>query len=676
MPFRIRFFAALSVVLCVYADASAYGETNDVVIISAPRLDYLDLMSVNPAADVTVIDREMIRQAGVSSVPELLQTEANLLVRGEGGSGSRGQLSMRGFGDNSHVRMLVLVDGHKINPPDMAQMDWQNVPVSSIERIEVVRGGQNVLYGNHALAGVIKITTKRGGRTAVDLSETIGSFGYLNGSVFFGSSAGDVDWSLSINGTEYSGYRENSSSDSLSFSSSAGWFMNDTDVLTLRISGSDSFQQFPGPLSYEDMMSDSGQSDNSGDQFAETLSGLAALLYESEREWGAGRINFGLNTRSIESSISGQYARHCLTGLSVAPRIRLGSEDDFLLTGVDLFYDMVDVDNYYNEERTIVESWAELSRMTAASYLFMQRTLADQTILSGGARIEYAGTDNVYTHYRQEHLLPFLGPFPNPDYQNPADVDEERSFDDLVEKYGWAAELSVNHALSETIDVFGGYDRVYRYPTLDEAASYQGYPLSDPLNSDLDPEQGNNFEIGGRYDNDRWIASVTFFYLMLENEIIFDSDAELNVNIGATRRLGAELFASWDKKMCGLSSRWTVLNARFSDGEYKNKRVPLVPGIHGNIRGWVKLTDRLRCSVDWSYISGQYQGNDFGNESFRRMDAYDLVQMQAAYSVTDKASFNISVQNLFDENYAPSAFSGGFYPGAGRSFRVGMKVHF
>ena len=157
MSYRSHLFAGLMLL------APAFAGTNNAIIVSAPRLDDLDLMDVTVAADVTVIDRATVEQSGAASVPELLQNEANLLIRGQGGNASDGQISMRGFGDNSQVRVLVLVDGHKANRPDMGMIDWQRLPVSSIERIEVIRGGQNVLYGNHALSGVVKITTKRGG---------------------------------------------------------------------------------------------------------------------------------------------------------------------------------------------------------------------------------------------------------------------------------------------------------------------------------------------------------------------------------------------------------------------------------------------------------------------------------------------------------------------------------
>ncbi len=85
---------------------------------------------------------------------------------------------MRGFGDASVTRVLVLVDGRRVNRPDLAGTNWLQVPVEDVERVEVVRGPASVLYGDHAVGGVINIITKKGGeKLSVTASGMGGSFG-------------------------------------------------------------------------------------------------------------------------------------------------------------------------------------------------------------------------------------------------------------------------------------------------------------------------------------------------------------------------------------------------------------------------------------------------------------------------------------------------------------------
>jgi len=634
MSFRSQFVAGLLL------SASAFAGTNNAIIVSAPRLDDLDLMDMAVAADVTVIDRETIERSGATAVPQLLEQQANVLVRGQGGNATDGQLSMRGFGDNSGVRVLVLVDGHKANRPDMGGIDWQTLPVSNIEKIEVIRGGQNVLYGNHALSGVVKITTKRGEDAGLQLDGSVGSYGYYSGSASYGGTVGDADFLGGLQHSQYDGYRDNSATEATTANASAGWYMNDADTLTLRASGGKSYLQFPGALSYEQMQDDPTQSLNSGNQYSDVWSGQATLLYETERDWGAARMNAGASFINRENSISGIYNQNDIKGFSLAPRARLGSEDDFWMAGFDFFYDQLDQENYLN-------------------------------IINGGVRYEYAGTDNHYVEYVENQLEEFIGPFPNPDYKNPPDINPTNSFDGVVAKQGWAAELSVSQELSEQWDVFAGYDRVYRYPTLDEAAAYQGYPLSDPLNEDLDPEQGNNFEIGTTYEDRTWRVSLTGFYLALDNEIAYDDVAKLNRNMSATRRIGVEPELMWKKDWYGASTRWTFVDARMDGGPNDGNQVPLVPWAYGVISAWIEPVAMLRLAASYTFVSEQYQGNDEAN-AWRKMDAYGLVGLRANLALRDSLDLYFSVHNLLDETYAYSAYTHRYYPGTGRSFRAGI----
>ena len=168
-------------------------------MITAPRIDDLDLMAVDTAADVSVIDRESIEQSGAVSVPDLLSSEGQ-----RAGARERrvmritGQIAMRGFGDNAHLRTLVLVDGHRLSRPDMGGIGWQSIPVSNIDRIEVIRGGQNVLYGDRAVGGVIKITTKSGADAGTRLGGSVGSFGTVSGYAGQGGALGDLDYYVGV----------------------------------------------------------------------------------------------------------------------------------------------------------------------------------------------------------------------------------------------------------------------------------------------------------------------------------------------------------------------------------------------------------------------------------------------------------------------------------------------
>ncbi len=635
-------------------------------------------MAVDAAADVTVIDRQTIEQSGAVSVPDLLRTEANVLVRGTTGTGMDGQISMRGFGDNSHLRTLVLVDGHRLNSPDMGAMDWQSVPLSNIERVEVVRGGQNVLYGDRAVGGVVKITTKRGAEAGTRIGASIGSFGYVGGSLGHGGALGDVDYYAGLDGYELDGFRDHSSSRGATLSGSMTWYAGDADTLSLRTSYTDSFMQFPGALSYDQMKADPTQS-ISGQGESDMRSSLNSLLWEGGRSWGAVRIATGLNVRDLDWELDGLYGRNFQTGYSFGPRVRLGSEVNFFMTGVDGSYDSLDFDDLHPDDPRYRRAWAELERLTFSPYVFAQRKLSAKTTVNGGARHEHARTDNLYVDYVDNQVLPFIelggiGLVPNPDYKNPPDT-TTNSFAGIISKDGWAAELSLIQDINENWSAWIGYDRLYRYPVLDEVASYQGFPLSDPLNQDLDPETGNEFEVGLDCSAEQWKISCSSFYMMMDNEIVFDDVANLNRNIGSTRRAGLDAELAMDREWYGAGIRWAFQDARLRGGANDGNRVPLVPWMYGTGSVWVDPAASVRLTLTYSYVSEQYQGNDEENVG-RKMDAYGLLAVRADIAVTDYAQIGLAVNNLLDEVYATSAYGGAFYPGAGRSFMAGLTLEF
>ncbi len=81
---------------------------------------------------------------------------------------------MRGMGN---AKVLVLLDGVPMMDPFYLTTQWFKAPLSSIERVEVLRGGNSSLWGNMAVAGVVNIVTKRPIDGSGEASAGIGSRG-------------------------------------------------------------------------------------------------------------------------------------------------------------------------------------------------------------------------------------------------------------------------------------------------------------------------------------------------------------------------------------------------------------------------------------------------------------------------------------------------------------------
>ena len=128
------------------------------VVVTATR-DAQEVRKV--PANVTVITSEDIQNSGAASVPEVLTGLGGINVTSYSGNASQSLVEMRAFGTEAgYLRPVVLLDGRRLHCPEIAGINWLEIPLSEIERIEVDRGANSVLYGDSAIAGSHNISTK------------------------------------------------------------------------------------------------------------------------------------------------------------------------------------------------------------------------------------------------------------------------------------------------------------------------------------------------------------------------------------------------------------------------------------------------------------------------------------------------------------------------------------
>ena len=136
----------------------AQSKLSDELIVTATRLSTL-----TTGTSVTVIEEEDIRRSPAEDLPNLLGLEAGVYNRDlfSGVTGAQATVDVRGFGAVGTQNTLLLLDGRRLNDIDLAAVDFTNIPLSSIKKIEIIRGNAgSVLYGDGAVGGVINIVTK------------------------------------------------------------------------------------------------------------------------------------------------------------------------------------------------------------------------------------------------------------------------------------------------------------------------------------------------------------------------------------------------------------------------------------------------------------------------------------------------------------------------------------
>ena len=165
----------------------AYGQSADA---SAQKVEKIEVTGSSikriegeTALPVQVLTREEIQRTGVSTTEQLLKmvtassssgstSVANTAAGGgQGGAGSYAAISLRGLGSN---RTLVLINGRRVAPvAGITAVDISTIPISAIERIEVLRDGASAIYGSDAVAGVVNFILRKD-FTGTELTVTVG----------------------------------------------------------------------------------------------------------------------------------------------------------------------------------------------------------------------------------------------------------------------------------------------------------------------------------------------------------------------------------------------------------------------------------------------------------------------------------------------------------------------
>ncbi len=134
----------------------------DIEVTSVSRRSQ-NLMTA-PAA-VYVITQDDLRRRGIISIPDALRMVPGLYVAAI--DGNKWVVSSRGFSGRYANKLLVQIDGRSVYTPTYSGVYWdmQDLLISDIDRIEVIRGPGATLWGANAVNGVINILTKSADET-------------------------------------------------------------------------------------------------------------------------------------------------------------------------------------------------------------------------------------------------------------------------------------------------------------------------------------------------------------------------------------------------------------------------------------------------------------------------------------------------------------------------------
>lgn len=612
------------------------------------------------SGNAAVIEEKDIVSSGARSFGELLESRGGVRVTSSTGDSARGTIHLRGFGENAAARTLVLVDGRPLNRPDMAGQSLQEIPIARIARVEILRGSQTARFGDQAVGGVINIVTRQASDEPSLAAEfAAGSSGWLLGRINHAQRRDGHELALDAEFTRSDGWRENS--ESATESVAAAWsrrFDSGAEV-SGGLSWVDQSGRFPGPLTTAQYLADPRQSIYAGPFGAQYGSAQTSVRLDLSSRlelggWGSLETPASYQTRDLAWNMGpGYHADNLLQTLTLAPALRQSGDGWNATEGLELRYDWMAVTNYREMARRRISGYSNLERAVVSAFANGEWEPWTDWHLNAAARAAWSNLDASSRSLRR----------PN---------DSKLNFARSSDETHAAAQVGLRWEPTLDSSAWLRYDRLYRLPSIDEIASYQGFPLSEPFNDQLHAETGDNFELGAEWNPGRWQFKANVFAQWLNGEIVYEYTRNLNINLADTRRLGGEIELGYRARNWSASVRYAGVDASFRDGPYRGKDIYLVPKHQLSSVLEYRPHPKLTVQLEHQWQSACYEGNDFTNNQ-PKLPAFDVMNLVLRYQPVEGLSCYLRVANLWDEDYATIKYSGLWYPAAGRQLQLGIR---
>ncbi len=614
--------------------------TEIVVTVTAPPLPDLGPLETELPAEESALPER--------SLPDLLVGLPGLSFDSFSEEPRQAAVRYRGYG-GSHLPLVV--DGHRVNPPDLGRLPWGSVPVAAVESARLLRGPQAVRYGSGAITGALVVETTpavQGGY----LRGGVGSFGYRD--VQGGATVEAGETLVSASGELFRGDGQRANSHSSGGSTLATVYRQSvapTVGSPLELRASIGFSQLsyglPGAVSPDLLAEDpdaAGTPEDRGETTRFHGSGSFSWLFSEAdvtvpvyfeyRADDGEFVSFSTTTRSETAT-----ARVEPSGRAVVPGLR------------DL-----EVYGGISGELVRLASTAEATEVTDQTF--------DRPALGiyGGGVLPLSGAWALEAGARYDLAV----------------LRAEGALDETTTLQGTGGDLALHYdaeQLRSTLRVAA----VYRLPKVDEIALYQGFGTG--FNTDLSAERGTAIDIGVRIQPSEAVslrAGVFGTFLRDEIAFVFDPTALAppygqNENIDSTRRLGVEsdlrlLLADRVELFGGYS----FVDPRYASGDNEGNIIAQVPRHSTDASVLWRPTDWLDLRGRYHYFGRYYDTptND-GDPEYRR----DLLSFGAAFTLSGATvdwSLGLSGENLLDDRDPSVAFPSGVYPSAGRRYLLSL----
>jgi vitamin B12 transporter len=563
----------------------------DAVVVTAARFPQARSQTLQP---VNVITAEDIARGGQQTLVEVLQALGGVEIASNGGFGQPSSVFVRGA-NSSHT--LVLIDGMRINSATLGTTAFENIPLSQIERVEVVPGQLSSLYGSDAIGGVIQIFTKSG-KYAPGTTATVGAGTYdtYAASAGVNRTDGNTDFSLNL------GYFESKSFDAT---------------------------KPTVPFNQHNPDRDGYRNEN--------FSGRIAHRLDKRNEFGLtvfrsdGRTHFD-NDPTIDAvnhqtlSAFSLYSSNQITG-SWQSLVRAGeSQDKSTTTGAfPSFFGTRQPQFTWQNNIKLGPGTA----IAGAEYL-AQHVASDSTFAQNRRTIKSA-------------FAGYAGTYEKHDWQANIREDDNSQFGNHT-----TGLLGYGYHLTSELRLRVGAGSAFKAPTFNDLYAIDPTFFFIP-NPDLRPERSRSKEVGLNYQVGANRFSATYFENSITDLVILVTDPVTFVstpqNLGSARISGTEL--GYQGFFGGLQAN-AQLTLQDPVDEETGKLLPRRARQYGSVAVG-SVAGRWRFGAEVTASGARF--DSAGEDPAKKMHGYALLNLTLAYALARDWSVRARWNNMFDREY-------------------------
>ncbi len=560
-------------------------EISPIIVTGASKIEQ---KITNTTSNIEVITKEEIEERNFTTVSEALSSVVGISFTKNGSIGGVSNIFLRGMTSN---RILILIDGIRYqDPSNISGVTFEDLIISDIERIEIIKGAYSGIYGSDASAGVINIVTrtaKEGLNTSINTE--IGS--YL---------------------TKKYGMTLSNKKEKYDLKISANRFL--TDGFSSQIKDKKSEKDFER------------------DGYVNTTINLKTNYYFSQNDkvgFIYNHINSNIEYDDFNSPNSIQRSKNKTNLYSAFYTKKYKNHNikvkydlsKFEKSNLDATFGV----NKYNGNSKIIE--------VTNNIVYNKKDF----VIAGLSKEEYKasynqinGSSNQDKNSNKAIFLSNTNTFENLILNQTLRQDSYSNFDKKI-----TGKIGFKYNFIEKVSFSGNYGTAYNAPNIIKILNPWGFS-----NPNLKPEKSKGYDLTLSYKN----LSFTYFHNKVEDLISWESSQYMNTS-GVSKFKGVE--AKYTNEIFEdtlFSLNYTHLSAKNEKDESLARRPKKQVGFSLDYYGFSKL----HLNINGSYIGTRFDGiNNSGAQTGR----YILFNSNINYNLNKKTKIYLKFENLTNKYY-------------------------